>query len=173
MYAAISEGSSTLQLTIDNALFTHEGQRIRKAVDSLVEKSDRLQSEQNKPRRYGFLYAGVFYRHSAAPEFHASLPALDLSLWDEMTEIEADKAQLEDDRQKFRQLAFSLFEIANTDQDLRDLLPECLAPLVPGLRNFNRSRPEGSMFEEHPRAKKLFDKLLPRMEFYAATRLFY
>lgn len=84
-----------------------------------------------------------------------------------------DRETVLTDRSLIRQILFLLIKTRYDKQEIRDALPECLVPLVPGCSLLPRTREPGWTLQHKPMALRQFHDLTPKMEVYSAARLFY
>jgi hypothetical protein len=158
---------------IKSKLFEPEERRLKTAIDRLVERND-SDAEHNYQ---GFMFSGEVYRHSRANVLYKSYPMLAWSLNEEMETWLKDQKAVNLDRDQIGQMLFKLQSRViqggeNTMQEMRDALPECLVPLVPRLQNLPR-RFNTLFFLQGERDLKQYNKLLPKIEMYAMSRLIY
>lgn len=89
-----------------------------------------------------------------------------------LEEYLADEAQVHRDESIIKQLIAALLSECETEQDIRDALPECLIP-TSYLSQYERTRPPGYPFQNNPRLHKQFVKYEDVIFQYAAAKLFY
>lgn len=155
---------------IDEQLFAAEERRLARATDALCEAN---QEAHGGSPSDGFRFQGRAYRHSLTPPGGRNFTSLHLSLWDRMTAHVADQQRLEDDRASVKQLLFRLIEPCTCEQHVRDAVPDCVADLLPEpyLSLGRMGSPTGSIHD--PRLMRQYQKTLPKIEEYAATRLIF
>jgi len=125
----------------------------------------------------GFLYGGQFYMPSgvstvvlAAGQAKATLH---FSLNSAMERWLKDRKTIQDDRDLIKQMLFLILKPCESEQDIRDALPECLVSLDPTLSQYERSNDHAYTISHDVRAMRQFEKFLPKMMLYSATRLLY
>ena len=89
-----------------------------------------------------------------------------------LEEYLADEAQVCRDELIIKQLIAALLSECESEQDIRDALPECLVPAT-YLSQYERTRPPGYPFQNNPRLHKQFVKYEDVIYQYAAAKLFY
>lgn len=124
----------------------------------------------------GFLYGGILYMPTgsvvtAGP--NQAKTSLDLSLNSEMDTWIQDQKAIRCDQDLVKQMLFRLLKPCKSVREIRNTLPECLISLVPELNAEPRTDPAGYTLEGDERAKRQFDKLLPKIEMYSVTRFLY
>lgn len=152
-------------------LTEHEYGRITDSINKLVKKHDDYMRDSGREVRYGFIFDGYAYRMKDPPVLHQNLFGLDYRLNDEMEAILEEWEQINVETRQFRQMLSKMVVI--DDQTTRDTLPEFLVNLVPHLACLPRLNQEACTIADNPSAMRQYQKLRPRMEFYAATRLIY
>lgn len=151
------------------ALFSAEERRFAKAFDRLSEENQQLIGH----RLDGFMYQGAFYRHSQALAGSGERRTLHLNLWPGMQDILRDRDEVERDRALMRQILFKLLEPCTQLQEIRDAIPECIVDAAPPEIAAMQRQNNGVGWINNPRDIKLYNKMLPKMEFYSAARLMY
>jgi hypothetical protein len=149
-------------------LFEPEGRRLQQALDRIIDQNEELAPTGGK---LGIWYGGERFVHSRAQAHFNTVPPLAWALNDQMDAWLKDKATIKQDRELIQQTLFKCVYGWNDRQDFRNRLPDCLIPLLGS--NLARTVP----FEEavclNPRDKRQFEKILPKIELYATTRLIY
>jgi hypothetical protein len=148
-------------------LFVAEDRRITKALDVLIKQNQ----EATGMLSDGFMYQGKFYRHSNAAAGGGARTTLDLSLWPQMERLLQEKEEIELDRRQIEQVLFRLIEPCANLQHVRDAVPDCIIDITPAeVRELGRmGRPNWQTLRD----LRQYNKILPRIEFYSATRLIY
>ena len=157
-------------------LFEHEDKRLAGQIGNLAKDNDEICKSRGEGNYYGFIFDGVAYRDPNAKEHFAMLPGLDFSLNDRMEALMSQKNQMNKDIQLVRQALFNLLNPATTDQQARDTLPECLLPVVKELMPDgvpSRMDQPTCTIQDNPRALRQYEKILPLIEQYSATRLIF
>lgn len=154
-------------------LFASENRRLTSWIDKLCEQNQEARGD--KP--VGFLFNGVFYRPSNIRGHIPVKRSLHLSLAPQMESYLKDKALLDEDKAFISQTVFALLGPCTSDQDIRDTLPECLIQVLSAggssIGRLERTRPAGFTLTGNERAWRQYQKVLPKMEEYTATRLIF
>jgi hypothetical protein len=131
-------------------------------------------------QRAGFYYNGIWYTNvTGLNQSRVEKGFLHFSLNDEMEGFLKDKDEVSLDQDIIRQFLYNLLRHVWDWQDIRDALPDCLSSLVPETQRLSRTRPVGwtldllAIDKVRDSARRQFEKLLPKIEFYMATRLIY
>lgn len=164
----------TFQDKVIEYLFSHENGRLAGQIGILAKDNDKLCKERGEGAYNGFIFDGVAYRDPNAAEHFSILPGLDFSLNDRMEVLLQQKQEMDRDIQSIRQAIFVLLEPAVSDQQARDTLPDCLGTVISGFLSPvpDRIDPPGCTVSS-PRARRQFEKTLPLIEQYAATKLIF
>lgn len=153
-------------------LFEAETRRL----DTTVKQLDQSNREIKGNSLHGFIHGGEIYRPSNAPvraTRTSDYPTLAFTLCNDAEAFVNDSKTLKADRKLIEQILFKLLYQCNDIQEVRDSLPECLVQLVPGLAKMPRKCTEGFIIRHDPRAHRQYLAVLPKIEFYAMTRLIY
>ena len=154
-------------------LFAPEKRRLAGVITELNKTNKQLKNLSAD----GFIYGGIVYMPSGVSTTVVgpgqAKNSLDFSLYDEMERWLKDSKTVFDDQSLIRQMLFLLLWPCQKNRDIRDTLPDCLVSLIPDLKQHPRSLNPGWTLDHNERARKQFDKLLPKMELYSAARLFY
>lgn len=161
-------------------LFEPETRRL----DRLVSVINAKNAEYKGKACYGFMHMGEVYVPSEhVQSFRAvhgrrgasnTVPTLAIQLMDEARDFMSEVNKIKLDKDQIRQILFKLIYQANTLQELRDAIPDCVAALLPELKDKHRFMPEPTYL--HPgddRIAREYERMLPKMELYAMTRLLY
>lgn len=155
------------------ALFAPEKRRQNEVIYNVNQTNKRLRSLHDD----GFLFRGQFYRPSTGTLHIAAKgdpkSTLHSSLIELMEQWVKDSKMLKEDTTIIGQTLHVLLSKCILVQDYRDALPECLIPLVECLSGIQRHREVAYTLMDNQRAYLRFQKLLPKIEFYAATRFIY
>lgn len=169
--------------TILNKLFEPEERRIDSRIRTLTEQN----SFRKGRNLLGFMHLGQVYipkenklslrayKRNVGNGSTNPVPPLDFSLMQEASSFITDLRKIELDKAQIKQVLFKLIVNANDVQELRDSLPECLVALIPNqFRGLARKRIDPCFFirSDH-RAVREYERLLPKIEMYAMTRLLY
>lgn len=152
-------------------LFGPDHRRLTAWIDRLCEKNSEIVGKDV----HGFIYAGIFYRPSNVIGRITQHQVLHSSLDPDMQDFLLSKKVVDIEKTKLRQVLFMLLEPCNNQLDIRDTLPECVIDCIPDLRKFfpNRTRDPAFTIAHNPRAMRLFNKLLPKMEEYSVARMIF
>jgi len=158
-------------------LFSAEDRRLDGVVEELNRKNSALKGKQ----LFGFMHMGQRYVPScykaqqiALARSRQPLPTLSFELQAEARNLVSDFNKIDLDKSQIQQLLFKLLYQANTLQQIRDALPECLSPLVPEVSKLRRQTDDPTWFiRNDARALKQYKKLLPKIEMYAMSRMIY
>jgi hypothetical protein len=158
---------------VQRFLTEHEERFFTDQTRRLAQENNKLRYRKALPRATGFVFEGVSY---ILPEhnFSSLLPGLEEDLVDEMKVLLASR---EDTGKEIKQISQLMFLMAKdhveTTQDLRDLLPECLIPAFPSLTQLDRTREPAFSIQDSPKMLDRWEKALPRIEYFTATRMLY
>ena len=151
-------------------LFQGERRREEAEFDAILT----INNEILKNNYIAVTYNGVCY---AKPEYSyipcESRPAVAFYLYPRMDAYVEDLRLTRLDEDMFKQCIFKLTCLADTWQETRDALPECLVACSPQLSKLPRTKEAAYLIKDDPRAMKQYKALLVRMEMYYATRLMY
>lgn len=151
-------------------LFKAEDERKLKTIHNLVERNN----EAIKGKFDCFYFHGITFIGENGASRHSKKPALHESLWNDAEDFLASQEEIEKDRQKIKQVLYHLLQGARTLQHIRDAIPESLRDYLPdNVKELDRMD-EPAFTIKHDRMKKrAFDRALPKIDYYAATRLIY
>jgi hypothetical protein len=160
---------------IIKVLFASEDRRLTSWIDRMCRRNKEAYRGElpNAAQLQGFIFNGVFYRPSDVTGPISGRKALHASLWSEMETLEKDKKIVDTERDFVRQTLYALMDPCSTDQDFRDALPECLIDTLPQLKRLSRTREPAFTIEGNARAIRQYEKMLPKIEVYAAARMIY
>ena len=138
---------------------------------------DRQNREITRSGHEGFMFMGdEFVPPNARILRSKGVPAvmLDSSLHTRMSAFIADRVTLKNDKHQIKQVLFKLAWQATTAQEARDVLPECVVNLSPeSFHNLSRQMNEGFLIRNDQRAMAQYEKVKPKIEYYAAIRLLF
>lgn len=160
---------------ICNRLFQAENRRINQIVEDLNKKN----SEIKKKQLFGFVHLGEKYipescKAQAIALRKQPMPSLAFELINEACSFTTDIKKVELDKDQIRQVLYKLLYQANSLQEIRDSLPECLVPLVPEVAKLSRYIQDPTwLIRNDDRALRQYHKMLPKIEMYAMTRMIY
>lgn len=157
-------------------LFQPEDRRINMMIEELNNRNSAIKGKQ----LFGFRHLGDVYipescrQQVAALRKQQVLPSLAFELMNEASDVLVDVKKVNLDKDQIKQILFKLLYSATTLQDIRDALPECLVPLVPEIAKLSRYNDDPTWFirNDH-RALRQYEKILPKIELYAMTRMIY
>jgi hypothetical protein len=155
---------------IINMLFAAERRRLQNWVDKICVANQ--EATGGEPLA-GYIYQGQWYRHSSIGQGKFTKTPLSASLSGEMNSFLSDKRITDMEEQLLKQGVFSVLRTCCDLQDLRDALPDCLVDCFPELSKFPRNREVAYTLASEDRPLRQFNKILPKLEVYAATRLIF
>ena len=82
-------------------------------------------------------------------------------------------SNLERDEKEIRQILFKLLDHCISKQNIRDSLPEPVVQLFPDIACMPRIVPVAHYMDKDKLTRNEFDRLLPKIEAYAISKLFY
>jgi hypothetical protein len=148
----------------------------KKRLDDLINRHDLFQAQQHrKERRSGFVYNGLIWRTSFKPhEWYDHLLALDSTFQEEMDNILNEEIEAQRDFHRIRQTCLLAFYQCTDNQDVRDVVPECLVPAFKeNISKLERTREPGFLFADNPVKFKQWQTTEERINFHCAMRLIY
>lgn len=121
-----------------------------------------------------FSYMGEIYN----PEHRLLLPSskrqnLHSSLVQAMDNLLLSKKIIDEDKQFIRQALFPLLKSAQTLQQLRDSMPDCLQYMIEEIKGLSRSRTIEEILGDNPRATKQYKKMESRIQVYSVARMIF
>lgn len=147
-----------------------EARRSLAIKDNLIDQNREI-SLSSVP---GFIYRGICYRHSSCPKGKLQYPELDKSLREKADAWLADTARVDLEFQIMKQVLMPLIAPCKTLEDIRNVLPECLVQMqAESFYSLPRTDKPAWTVEPGSRAYEQFFHHLPKIEFFAATRLIY
>lgn len=156
-------------------LFAAEDRRLDRITSDLNRKNcEALGKIAHGFRHQGMRFIPLDLKQTVRQNPKQPLPPLASSLVPQADELIRDIKQTADDRTQIRQLFVRLLDPCISTQDIRDALPDCVAPLMPDLDKLPRTNPDPTWTIRHDeRALRQYDKLIPKIEMYAVTRMIY
>lgn len=158
-------------------LFGPETRRIDKIITTLVNRNSALKGGET----YGFMFLGNVHVPSANKDIfrmaygrgsNKQIPTLSFELNSEVSAYISDLHKVEADEAQIRQVIFKLIYQANSTQEIRDALPECVARLV--FKDIPRFIQDPTwLIRNDPRGIREYERMLPKIEMYAMTQLMY
>lgn len=177
--------SAATQKWVDVAiatLFNPESKRLDAILDKIVQRQVELSGEQS----YGITYLGsrhILARYEQSirnirsrdiKTINKLVPAPRRELNEAVGQYIADYNVILLDRKQISQILWKLTFQANNLQEIRDAFPDCISQLIPLFAAMPRFRAEPTyLIESDWRGVREYLKILPRIEFYAMTRLIY
>ena len=153
---------------IIETLFAAERRRLTGAVNDLCTANREAYGEPLE----GFHYQGQWYRYDGVTG-KLRRKVLHFTLFDRMDAFLKDKAAIDLDEQMIRQTLFQLLDPCQSEQDMRDALPNCLTDTLGDAARLPRQSAEAFTILDNPRAMKQYKRILPKLEIYSAARLLY
>jgi hypothetical protein len=153
-------------------LFAAEERRL----DRIVSDLNRKNCEALGKGLYGFRHQGMRFvpLGLARSAIGQPLAALSLHLAPQAESLIRDTRQIAEDKAMIRQLFVRLLDPCLAVQEIRDALPDCVAPLLSDLDKVSRSNPDPLWSIRHDdRAVRQYTKLISKIEMYAVTRMLY
>lgn len=164
---------------ITKVLFEAERRRIAKDIEKLITDNDEAWGLKSD----GFLYGGQFYTaKEGMSQGGMRKISLHYNLSDRMEQFEKEQRTIESDATQITQNLVKVWDTCERDlsqpfiYNLRDNIPDCIVPLLSILRGLKRSRPIGSIFDQTKEGQRNYNqymKIVPKIEYYFATRLLY
>ncbi len=153
-------------------LFEAENRRLEANITKVVEANNEAHARLGN----GFYYMGTAYSTKAFMRGKKAFLPLHESLEGRMSDHVSDAATLEHDSVQIRQLLFKMLEpcgyTGHLEQDIRDAVPDCIQDALPAeIQALGRVRPHAAMCPITD--GQFYNEVMPRIEFYAAARLFY
>ena len=160
-----------LKIILDK-LFEPEERRLNETLIQL----NRDHRELSKSPSDGFLYQGKLFipkQHTVMITVTGKHPVLHVDLFSRMDAHLKDAEIVANDKAQIKLALFNACVDLLEPQGIRDVLPECLVPLVPGLERYQRMRDPGWTLQPGKRNHRQFNIAIPKIEMYAAARLLY
>ena len=122
----------------------------------------------------GFMIQGrVFIPNPVRGQKLVKVPSLSFLLQKEGQAFMKDREAIDFDRKQIEQMLHILLMPCLDLQEVRDQLPEAVASLLTDCPFTRKSQTPGYLIKSDERAYKQFLAMVPKMEFYVATRLLY
>lgn len=146
-----------------------DNDRAKKSLSDLVEKNMLLGGSP-----VGFLFGGEFHSLSdKGSQRYAAKKHIHPDLVSQAREYIASLKKLSQDKQRLRSGLALLLRPCKDMQDIRDALPDSMAPEIATLDTLPRTRPEGWTVAEQPLQKHQLEKTLELVTFYTINRILY
>lgn len=163
------ESSHKIISSIIRNLFTPEANRLDKELKDIVRMNClRLRTEDE-----GIIYKGTPYLPNDVPRRGAKKAELDPAYYDRMDVYLKDQTIIAEDLGLCKQVLFKLLDPCESFQDMRDALPNCLSETLPETSRLDRTREEAWTIKDDARDMRLYDRLLPKLELYSVSKLFF
>lgn len=159
-------------LAILNALMEGEHKRIY-AMKLQLHRENAALLKFDSSAYNGFTYLGEFFRIDNSKPYTSNSPTLVASLHGKADEMVAAQKEVNTDTQFLHQMLFNLMRPAKDLQGVRDALPDCVAENIPELAHIPRVDEEAHTIKKDVRSMRQYNRILPKFQLYAATRLFY
>lgn len=155
-------------------LFLAELVRLDGVLNGIIDKNDRINGVDASA---GFLYQGEFYQRSNStrePTIGERL-VLNPALWSLMDNYLKACSRLTMDVHLINQTVYRLVRGCMSYQDVRDALPECLVAQdqTGKYKGLARTREAAWTIAGDERAIYQYEKVLPSIEYYAATHIIF
>lgn len=153
---------------IVNELSQAEQRRAQKFIDQM-----HLDNQEAWRDRFdAFSHEGIIYIPSTSAG-SAKRKYVHISLNDKMNKYLAERKAILDDFKFIQQGLHVLLPTDISIQGARDALPDFIARMIPEFAKLDRTNEIAWTIKYNSRAMKLFNKILPKMEFYSVTGLLY
>lgn len=146
-------------------LFDAEAGRLEKLLQTVIDKNCWLTGTNNST---GIIYKGQKYFNKVG----VSTP-LDESLEPMMEDYCLQHASLIREATAVNQLVLMLTSNCTSVQDIRDALPECLIIQCKDLPTYGLARTRPATWNLTNKQKVIYEKVLPTVEYFAATHLLF
>ena len=163
------ESSFRIISDIIRNLFNPESDRLDREVAEIC----RQNRFRTRTEDQGIIFNGTTYLPTTVPRRGATKAHLDPALYDRMDLYLKDRDIIAFDLGQCKQILFNLLDPCESFQDMRDALPNCLSETLPELKTLDRVKPEAWTIKDDPRAMRLYEKLLPKLELYSVSKLFF
>ena len=170
---AMAGRNSTLKEIVDellSKLFSAEKAHLQPRIQKIIDKNAALMGSSVAN---GFRYKGVTYSNLANATRLGAMGNLHTDLFPEMDRLLVETKELEYDKARVKAALIILLQTAYTDQDYRDAVPNCLAALVDRWNGLPRTREEAYTLENDPMKMNQYKKVVPTIEYHAASRYLY
>lgn len=152
-------------------LFSAEERRLEAGVQTLIAANAEFFPQ--KPHD-GFTYNGKPYDLAGLPKGgKRTRVSLHQNMVEQMEAHLQDHEKVWTERYFISQMLFQLLKGCNDLQDIRDALPNCITDTLEELKGLTRRKIPAYTLKPDPRLYRQYEKLLPRIEFYATMKMFY
>lgn len=163
------ESSHQIISAIIRNLFTPESNRLDKEIQEIC----RLNRIRKRTEDDGIIHNGTAYLPADVPRRGATKGELDPAYYDRMDLYLRDRDIIAEDLGFCKQILFNLLDPCESFQDMRDALPDCLSETLPETSKLERTREAAWTIKDDARAMRLYDKMLPKLELYSVSKLFF
>ncbi|MFV0357764.1 MAG: hypothetical protein ACK5LG_22060 [Bacteroides thetaiotaomicron] len=172
---------ASIVLDVVASLFDADNKMHQREIDKFVAENAKayaLQLDRPEYLNAGyFLWRGVTHRssefiarsRSQPPQKMPSLP-LHPELQEKFSLIEERTTRRQNDAVRIKQCLSVLIMPAESEQNVRDCFPDCLAEHLPF--RLTRMYPQNFSWKLTPRQEVEYHELLPTMEMYSVSKLF-
>lgn len=159
---------------IVNDLMKPEADRLQLIINEIITANAMMAGKT----AIGFTHQGIIYRHST---FKSGLvpqearPTLSQELIPKFDQYAKDERIFKEDALLIKQVLSRVLFQAQGDQEMRDLLPDCMIRFAPKLQEVPRYMNRGAAAKNFclPRTAEQYEKILPKIEMYAAFHLLF
>lgn len=155
-------------------LFFAELARLDSVLNSIIDKNDRINGIDISA---GFMHQGEFYQRTNATRQPTAGEKLMLNpdLWPAMDKYLKASSRLIMEVHLVNQAVYRLVRGCMSHQDVRDALPECLVAQdqTGNYKGLQRTREAAWTLAGDAMALSQYEKILPSIEYYAATHLIF
>lgn len=155
-------------------LFLAELVRLDGVLNNIIDKNDRIHGIDVSA---GFMHQGEYYQRSNAKRAPTAGQRLMLNpeLWTQMDKYLKACSRLIAEVHLINQTVYRLVRGCMTMQDVRDALPECLVvqDQTGNYKGLERTREPAWTLQGDSMALSQYHKVLPSIEYYAATHLIF
>lgn len=149
-------------------------------LDRLVVNLNQANSEVKGKEFVGFVHMGVAHiplanrtrRPRGRPNEYC--PTLDFTLLGQAEQYIQQRNRVKLDRDQIRQALFHLLCQCSDMQEIRNVLPDCIVAMFPALSAHRRTVQDPLyMVRSNKPFVEQYQKLLPKIEYYAMSRMLY
>lgn len=151
-------------------LFAPEKDALQPRILEIIDKNAAL---LGNVAANGFRYKGETYSNLAHATRLGNNSNLHHDLYNEVDLLLVEKKELDYDKARIKAGLIILLQSAYTDQDYRDALPNSLANMIDRFKALPRTREEAYTLKEDPQRMNQYNKVVPLIEYHAASRFLY
>lgn len=167
------EEIGSLPILLDSLMgefFKPEIRRLNKLLDDFIIENGKLTDTSTG----AMMYKGKLYRHSALTGSPTKTIASHITLEPELERFFRDVGSVVGDRDRMRQFMFRLFSSANSFQEARDAVPDCIVSFLPKQLQISRYlQSHNFIFGSDERLKRQYEAFIPTIEMYAGFHYLY